>query len=373
MIQHPHLIITSEFPPGPGGIGQHAWSMVQALSLHAPVVVLGHQDYADPQEVEQFNAQLPSDIRFVPFERRGGKLQPLYKFVKAIRLYRKLNPKQVIVTGRFPLWIGGLLKTLFPKSKIIGFAHGSEVTSQGGRLAQLTYRALRRLDVVWAVSAFTKKALQSAGVNHIGILPNGIDHALLKTGGEQHERFDWQGNPRLLTVGNLTPRKGQHRVIKALPEIKRVHPDVQYHIVGLPTTKPKLQQLAESLGVIDQVIFHNRLPRREDLYRAFTTADIFIMLSENQPNGDVEGFGIAILEANAFGIPAIGAKGCGIEDAISAQSGILVDGNNHIEITKAIKTILNNYQAYSTGARNWAEQHNWDALIKKVVGQSLRD
>ena len=40
-----------------------------------------------------------------------------------------------------------------------------------------------------------------------------------------------QGSPILLTVGGVTPRKGQHRVIRALPEIIRSYPQACYHIV----------------------------------------------------------------------------------------------------------------------------------------------
>ena len=37
-------------------------------------------------------------------------------------------------------------------------------------------------------------------------------------------------------------------------------------------------------------------------------SNIFIMLSNNLISGDVEGFGIAILEANYFGLPAYRSK-----------------------------------------------------------------
>jgi phosphatidylinositol alpha-1,6-mannosyltransferase len=156
-------------------------------------------------------------------------------------------------------------------------------------------------------------------------------------------------------------------VIKALPGLVQKFPQVHYHMVGLPTYQNALQSLCKELKVTDHVSFHGRLPQKEDLLHAYASADIFIMLSENQPDGDVEGFGIAILEANAFGIPAIGAKGCGIEDAISLASGILVDGDNPQEISAAVETILNNYEAYSKGARAWSEKYNWADLVKKVI------
>jgi phosphatidylinositol alpha-1,6-mannosyltransferase len=108
------------------------------------------------------------------------------------------------------------------------------------------------------------------------------------------------------------------------------------------------------------------MPSRQELFRAFASADLFVMLSENQKNGDLEGFGIAILEANAFGLPAIGASGCGIEDAISPESGILIDGNDASAMVHAMERILENKQAFSKGARHWAEQHNWAELIKEL-------
>ena len=41
--------------------------------------------------------------------------------------------------------------------------------------------------------------------------------------------------PQLITVGNLTQRKGQHNMINALPELLKKYPDLHYHCVGIPT------------------------------------------------------------------------------------------------------------------------------------------
>ena len=51
-------------------------------------------------------------------------------------------------------------------------------------------------------------------------------------------------------------------------------------------------------------------------------SDVFVMLSSPTSTGDVEGFGIAIIEANALSLPSIGAKDCGIEDALEIRDGI---------------------------------------------------
>jgi glycosyltransferase involved in cell wall biosynthesis len=92
------------------------------------------------------------------------------------------------------------------------------------------------------------------------------------------------------------------------------------------------------------------------------------MLSENLPNGDFEGFGIAILEANYLGLPAIGSKNSGIADAISnGYSGILVDPHNPTEIAEAIMIIMSDYSTYSKQARKHASNFLWKQKVQEYL------
>jgi len=75
-----------------------------------------------------------------------------------------------------------------------------------------------------------------------------------------------------------------------------------------------------------------------------------------------------VLEANALGIPAIGSKNTGIEDAIeNNKTGLLVDPKNISEIITAIEKILDNYSAFSENAKLWASQHDWKIIVKKYI------
>lgn len=363
------LVVSSEFPPGPGGIGQHAASFVEALSKNGNVVVLGNQDYADELEVLKFNALNKEKYSFIPFALRNDIRTPAKRILQSIALVKSMDPEIVFVSGRFPLWIGAILKMRYRRLRVFGFVHGTEITLTGSLLSRLTKIAYSKLDKIFAVSNFTQSLLhQRLDMSKVKVVPNGLDHDFLRSSEKPlKETYNWKGEPKLLTVGNLTSRKGQHRVIKALPAILKKFPHAHYHIVGLPTDQDKILNMAETLGVLQSITIHGRLPSRDDLYKAYNSADLFIMLSENQKNGDLEGFGIAILEANAYGLPAIGATGCGIEDAISKESGILVNGNNENEITQAIDKILNVKGLYSMGARKWAESHDWEKLINTVL------
>jgi len=106
------------------------------------------------------------------------------------------------------------------------------------------------------------------------------------------------------------------------------------------------------------------------LHEFYESCDIFIMLSTNQPDGDFEGFGIALLEANYFGKPVVGSKGCGIEDAIlDGFNGRLVNPNQPQEIQEAIQDILKHYEQYSLRSRQWAMKHEWKQIIRKFIAE----
>ncbi len=165
----------------------------------------------------------------------------------------------------------------------------------------------------------------------------------------------------------LLSAKGQHNVIKALPLLLKHYPDLKYHIVGIPTEKERLEKLALNLGVEEAIVFFGKVSEEEKI-ELLQQADVFVMLSETTQTGDSEGFGIAILEANALGIPAIGALGCGIEDAIKdGVSGKLINNKDPKQFAMALEEILNNYETYSQNAKIWSQDFTWEKVIKSYL------
>ena len=176
-----------------------------------------------------------------------------------------------------------------------------------------------------------------------------------------------KGYPKLLTVGNVTERKGQAHVIRHLPGLIKRFPDIHYHCVGFKTEMDVCLQLAEQLQIRDYVTFHGHVSH-DELKAFYIKSHICVMLSGETISGDVEGFGIALIEANHFGIPTIGAKGCGIEDAIdNGVSGLLINANDKKAFNKAIETILENNAEFQIGAKAWASKHKWSAIIKAYI------
>lgn len=273
----------------------------------------------------------------------------------------------IIVSGKFYLWVAGFIKLIFRK-KSIAIVHGSELDLKQITLHSLTNISLRNLDGVIAVSKYTADHLPEILANRKqirGIIHNGIlfknQEKVIKCNPLSRKQ------PKLLTVGKISERKGQINMLRALPLLVKIYPEIKYDIVGIDDEKNILLPLIDSLQLNEIVIIHG-IVSDEQLNHFYSEADLFIMLSTHTAAGDFEGFGIAILEANAQGVPAIGTLHSGIADAIiHGVTGELVNEKDPDEIKNAVVKILNNYSSYSQEALSWAAKHDWNEIGKQYV------
>lgn len=355
------LLVTSEFPPQPGGIGNHALNLAEFLSKDGfEVQVITDQRESGKEEI-QFDSNLKFSVKRVALR----SFRPLMYLKRIHEVFRFSNKANVIIaTGKFPLWNVALL-SFFRRKKYVAIVHGTEVNYKNNILRWSINSALKRFHKIIAVSKFTKSLIAHLNLNNIVVIPNGFNAAAWSS--KEGEQLNLKGSPKLITVGNVTSRKGQLNVIKHLPSVIKSYPDVHYHCVGYPTEKNEFLKEAQNLKVVDRITFHGRV-QHEQLPLFLKNSDIFIMLSSQTATGDVEGFGIAILEANHAGLPAIGAIGCGIEDAIdNVRSGILIDHEDDQQFVEAIRIILDKREEFSKRAKEWAAEHSWEKVIKLYI------
>ena len=357
------LIISSEFPPNVGGIGNHAFNVAKYLSLNGfEVQVLTNIIGVNKQLFSKFQSRL--SFRVYPIFRQKFVVVTYWQRIKKAIQLSQLNDT-IICSGKFQLWLILLLKIVATNKKFIAIVHGSELDLKQGWAKKLTEKSLLKFDAIIAVSHFTASLLNNTikAKNNITIIHNGIDNNEFKSDNKQPIK----GSPSIITIGSVTERKGQENVILALPALLKKFPQLHYHIVGKPVTELQLQNLANQLEVIDAITFHG-IVERSVLIDLLAASNVKIMLSNYTVDGDFEGFGIGIIEANALSKPAIGSKLGGIPDAIhDTVSGRLVDPKNVAEITAALQDIMANYSAYSTQALKWAKQHDWAILIHQYI------
>lgn len=372
------LVISSEFPPGPGGIGQHAYYLASFLSETFNISVLANGDYATAKDIIDFDKNQKFLVtRF----KKLGPLRSIRRIVECMRIFLNLRPDCVIFTGLFTIWLMPLISLINRSTKLIVVIHGHEPIF-GSRLMNLiTNQSLGFAHKIVPVSRFAASNIRKDWQHdsRISVIPNGIDPMDLGmwgkvklTASEQlYDNLETTEYPILLTVGHTSRRKGQHNVIASLPSIMKSYPHVKYYCVGRDINNDKLIELAEKLGVSEKVVFIPPCRNRAELLQWYTKADIFMLLSENQPNGDVEGFGIVALEANYFGLPVIGARGCGVEDAVSeGVSGLLVEADQPESVSRAINNILIDYNGYRQRAEKFALKFDW-AVIKNRFSEII--
>ncbi|MBK8551409.1 MAG: glycosyltransferase family 4 protein [Ignavibacteria bacterium] len=316
------LLISSEFPPGPGGIGNHAYNLAKSLKQNEiEVKVLTVSDYVDKTTEENFDRKINFNI--VRFKRYKSRLKTYRKRIKLIfQTLKKEKFTHTIFSGRFSLLSSLLLKSYTGKIKFIAIGHGSELVSGNTAEKILIDRALMKMDLVIPVSNFSKSKLsKSLSEKKIVVIPNGFDLDNIDEL-EIKEKCIEKGALNLVTIGTISPRKGQHNVLNALPVIIEKFPEVKYNIVGRSADLSKFKNITEEKKLQSHIKIHGSLSN-DEMYKVLNESHIFLMLSESQSDGDFEGFGIAVIEANYFGLPAIGSKNSGIEDAINnGVSGI---------------------------------------------------
>lgn len=357
------LIVTSEFPPQPGGIGNHAHHLALHLHLNGyKVTVISDCRSKTGLEEAAFDDNLAFQVVRIPVTNPR-----LFMYLKRLWfLWQQAKQHEVVIaSGKFSLWSVGLL-WLFQSKKCLAVIHGTEVNLKNAFFKWFTSESLRRFDRVIAVSNFTKQLVSHLPLKHMTVIPNGIDTAKWLDL-SAIESVPLKGAPKLITVGRVSERKGQWQVIRHLPTLLTQYPELHYHCLGLANDLDACLQDVQKLGVEDHVTFHGAVSHNR-LKALLKASDIFVMLSSESKTGDVEGFGIAILEANALGVPAIGATGSGIEDAIlDGKSGILIRGNNTSAFLNAVETILNHKAEFSKQASIWADQHRWEEIIHQYV------
>lgn len=354
---HKVLIVATEFPPQPGGIGVHALNLAKQLSHSGNEIhVLAPNRTVEGREEAEFDRR--QDFRVTRLSVKGSLFSRYRERIQQVRSCSK-QCSLVIASGKFALWMVGLgLKQ--KNLKKIAVVHGSELLLPYGLLRRLTDRSLHKMDRIVAVSNYTKGLLRISLQQRTLVINNGFD--IERTA---RAMAPLQAPLKLVTVGNLTPRKGQQNFIRVLPKLMERHPDLEYHLVGIPTQAGQLTELAQSLDVLERLHIHGRLSDM-DREKILQQSHIFIMLSQRTSGGDVEGFGIAILEANALGLPAIGSKGSGIEDAIKhGFSGQLVDPFDPKQILDAIDKICSDFMAYSQNALDWSQGFQWEKVVEK--------
>ena len=137
---------------------------------------------------------------------------------------------------------------------------------------------------------------------------------------------------RVLSMGRLVPIKAFHLVIEAFALFSRTHPTATLMLVGRGPEQPRLERLARTLGVLDQVRFIDWLPRSM-AFEEMRKANLFLFPS-------FEGGGMVVLEALAHGLPVVCLQYGGPGEMVSTTCGLAVPVGRREETVQALAMAL---------------------------------
>jgi phosphatidylinositol alpha-1,6-mannosyltransferase len=116
---------------------------------------------------------------------------------------------------------------------------------------------------------------------------------------------------------------------------------VQWLVIGEGSLRRSLESRAGSLGVARHISFLGAVPDAER-DACLARSRVFVMPSRVPATGvGGEGFGIAYLEANAFGLPVVAGHEGGATDAVvDGRTGLLVDPRDHVAVADGVTDLL---------------------------------
>lgn len=134
------------------------------------------------------------------------------------------------------------------------------------------------------------------------------------------------------TIGRLVPQKAIHVLLDAAPALLQADPATRVLVVGDGPLRGALEAQARGLGIAHAVEFAGY---QEDVVSAYAAMDVFVLPSRD------EGFGLVFLEAMAVGVPVIGTRVIGSEDAVEdGTTGLLVPYGDAPALARAVRRLL---------------------------------
>jgi phosphatidylinositol alpha-1,6-mannosyltransferase len=271
--------------------------------------------------------------------------------VYAIKVIKKRSVT-VILSGSADLVLAAWILSIISGKQFVVAVHGNDFVSKeiatifGFWKKKVVLPLLKKAVMIMSNSNFNKNNLEKAGIDgqRITVVNPCISEGKIFVDKGLRQIFRAKINSSnkkvILSVGRLVKRKGHDNVLRALKKITVENDDIVYAIVGKGENEDELIELTEKLGLQEKVKFL-KADSEEDLNGYYNACDLFVMISRKM-SGDLEGFGIVYLEANACMKPVIAGRSGGVIDAVAdGETGILVEPEDTNAIAEAIHIFIN--------------------------------
>jgi len=362
------FLITNDLGPRAGGIESFVLGLLERTDANSVVIFTSSQ-----AKSKEFDQQLFEKYGAIVIRDRSKILLPTPRITRrAVQIMGQYQAKTIWFGAAAPLALMAKRLRKAGAKNIVALTHGHEVwwakiplfkgamTKISKSVDSLTYLGEFTKDAILPTIKDQSKLVKIApGIDIDHFAPDAIDKDLI-------EKYKLQDRRVIVSVGRLVHRKGQDKLIEAMPRILKSFPNAVLLLVGEGPIKSMLDKSIRHHGLEHNVIFTGRV-QFVDLPKYIQLGEVFAMPSRDRFFGlEVEGLGIVYLEASACGVPVIVGKSGGAPDAVlENKTGLIVDGTKPAEIADAVCKLLGDKelakQMGRTG-RDWVVE-NWQWKI----------
>jgi glycosyltransferase involved in cell wall biosynthesis len=253
---------------------------------------------------------------------------------------------RLIRGGRFDLVYGNntsrSCRNALIAAKLAGARFIGHFRTMANGKPRLRFAHLNLADAVIAISNACARALAGRILkSKVRVVYNGVeinDFAACPDGLRARLRGELgfrAGVPAVVSVGNLTPRKGQHHAVAAIADARRRGVDLDLRLVGLLDRKPEyvadVRRQVLELGVQECVTFAGF---KSDVTNILSVTDILVHTAAS------EAFGRALIEAMAAGVPVVAFAVDGVEEiVVDGKTGFLVPEGDTAAMADALSRL----------------------------------
>lgn len=377
--RRPVLLISDIFPPRTGGSGRWLWEVYRRLPPEQVVIAAGRAsgdeafDRGHDLRVERVPLTL-SDWSLASAAGRRGYREATAAVRALLERHRvgAIHAARCLPEGWIAWWLG--LRTGLPYAC---YVHGEElaIAASSRQLTWMARRVYAGAGRIIANSENTARLLRGRWLRDGGqlhVVHPGVDTTRFCPAPRDpavRAALGWGQRPVVLTVGRLQRRKGHDVMIQAIALLRNRCPDLLYAIVGDGEERARLEAMTGELGVGDHVRFHGEVSDQE-LVRCYQQCDLFV-LPNREVEGDFEGFGMVLVEAQACGRPVLAGDSGGTAETMRVgETGVVVDCGAAPALADAVARLLaapERLHEMGVAARAWVLGHyDWGSVAKEA-------
>lgn len=366
------LILTHEYLPKRAGIATYVSETARAAWRDGWDVTILAPRYAEAEAQDRFHV-IPT-----PVVGRQDWLDRLLmrRAVRALAVDWSGTTLWLPEPGPQRLWMYSSLLGLPKPRSLILTLHGSEILrfSAPPWRQRLFTKLLNQAELISVVSHYTKELLVSRYGplgGRLKVTYGGVRTDLL----EALERQPRNAPGRdfvILSLARIHPRKGQDLVIEAIGRLPAdLRQKTVYRLVGSTSRKAyadALIQQANKRGV--RLEGPASAKTADALARELRSAHLMVLTSK-EAHKSVESFGLVFLEAAAAGCPVLATPSGGVSEAISGQSGCILESTTPDALSAKLEALMNDpsaLQRWQSLGPGWAGQFSWDRTARAIFG-----